>query len=360
MGGVESHCEELLPRLAERLPHLRLIAIGRKPYLGSVETKTFRGVDVVALPSPRRQSFETLVSSCLGVVYARRIGASAVHIHALASGIFAPLAKLLGMKVMLTVHGADYQRAKWGPAARTMLRLGERLGVRYADAVVCVAPTLTKSLQDRYPDRAGRIRFVPNGAPALAPATNTTAILDRLGIEAGKFVMAVGRVEPGKGFELLNDAFARSGRSGKLVIVGGAHHEHDYASALQSRSDERVVFAGVQPRDVVANLYATAALFVLPSLHEGLPICALEAGSVGCPVLLSDIPGNRDLGLPERHYFRSGDVESLASALRTPDDHYAVSPDMFATFDWHRIAGSTASIYDEVVSGAAKVRRCAA
>lgn len=360
MGGVESHCEELLPRLAERLPHVRLIAIGRKPYLGNVETKSFRGVDVVSLPSPRRQSFETLVSSFLGIIYARGVGASAVHIHALASGIFAPLAKLLGMKVMLTVHGADYQRAKWGPAARTMLRLGERLGVRCADAVVCVAPTLTKTLQQRYPERADRIRFVPNGAPALAPVTDAAAILDRFGLETGNFVLAVGRVEPGKGFDHLIDAFVRSGRSGKLVIVGGAHHEQDYASALQSRAGGSVVFAGVQPRDVLAHLYATAALFVLPSLHEGLPICALEAGSVGCPVLLSDIRGNRDLALPDGHYFRSGDVESLASALRAPDDHYSVMPEMFKAFDWHRIAGSTATIYDEVIGGAAKVRHCAA
>lgn len=349
MGGVESHCEELLPRLAERAPHLDIVAIGRKPYIGS-EERTFRGVRVVPLPSPQRQSVETLLSSFLAVLYARRIRAKAVHIHALASGLMAPLARLFGMKVVLTVHGADYQRAKWGLAARTILRLGEWFGVRNADAVICVAPSLTQRLQRTYAARADKIHFVPNGAPPLRPDGDEDDVLGRWGLEKGKFLLAVGRLEPGKGFELLIDAFRRSGDKRKLLIVGGAHHEAEYAAELRKAAGTRIVFAGMQPRGVLAHLYRNAALFVLPSLHEGLPICALEAGSVGCPLLLSDIPGNRDLGLDDAHYFTSGDAESLSRALRAPAEHYAVTPDMFATFDWERIAASTLSIYESAFS----------
>ena len=353
MGGVESHCEELLPRLAQRAPWLDLVAIGRKPYIGSEES-SFRGVRVVPLWSPTRRSIETLVSSFLGVLHGRRIGAKAVHIHAVASGLMAPLARLLGMKVILTIHGADYRRAKWGRLARAILRVGERFGVNHADAVICVAPSLTKQLQQAYPHRADRIAFVPNGSPPLQAEGDEGQLLEKFGLEKGKFLLAVGRLEPGKGFELLIDAHRKSGDTRKLVIVGGAHHEADYAAQLKRSASEQVIFPGMQPREVLAHLYRAAALFVLPSLHEGLPICALEAGSVGCPLLLSDIPGNRDLGLLSAHYFTSGDVESLIRALQGPAASYAVTPDMFSTFDWERIAASTLAIYDAVTGEAAK------
>jgi glycosyltransferase involved in cell wall biosynthesis len=348
MGGVESHCEELLPRLALSALHLRFVAIGRKPYLGRTR-KTFQGVTVIPLPAPRRQSVETLVSSFLGVLYARWIGARAVHIHAVASGLVAPLARLMRMKVVLTVHGADYQRAKWGVVARTVLRLGERLGIRNAHAVICVSPSLTRQLQERYPRQAHTITFIPNGAPPLKAAGEEDAVLRRFGVERSSFLLAVGRVEQGKGFELLIDAFQRSGRKGKLIIVGGAHHDSRYESRLMKLAGERVIFSGVLPRDQLVHLYRTAELFVLPSLHEGLSICALEAGLAGCPMLLSDIPGNRDLGLPEIHYFTSGDVKGLSLALQSPAETYAVSRDMFSGFDWEQISAKTLTIYNSLI-----------
>ena len=348
MGGVECHCEELLPRIAARAPGLRLVALGRRAYIGRGR-RHFEGVEVVPLPGPARQSVETLMSSLVGTFYARRIGARAVHIHAVASGLMAPLAKLLRMKVIFTVHGADYQRAKWGPAARFLLRAGERWGVRSADAIICVAPSLTRQLQERYPRHAHRIDHVANGAPMLVESGGGAELLERLDVEPANFVLAVGRIEPGKGFDILIDAFERSGRSGKLVIVGAAHHEAEYAASLMRSAGDRVVFAGVQPRGLLLHLYKSAALFVLPSLHEGLPICALEAASAGCPLLLSDIPGNRDLGLSDAHYFTSGDAGALSLALREPDERYAVSPRFLSAFDWDEISQRTLTIYQNVI-----------
>lgn len=348
MGGVESHCQELLPRIASRALHLRLTAIGRKPYIGTRET-SYRGVKIVPVASSRKQCVETFVSSFLGVLYARSQGAEAVHIHAVGSGVFAPLARLLGMKVIFTVHGADYQRAKWGRLARAFLRIGECVGVRHSDAVICVAPSLTAKLQNKYPEDAKRIRFVPNGAPPLIASGDQQDVLDRFKVKAGKFVLAVGRLEPGKGFELLIEAFRRSGRGGKLVIVGGAHHESAYAEELMKKAGKDVIFAGALPRETLSHLYRAASLFVLPSEHEGLPICALEAGLSGCPTLLSDIPGNRDLGLPDTHYFPSRDVDGLAVALGMPSRRFAVSPAMFTRFDWDAISAETLSIYNAVI-----------
>ncbi|MGB7404775.1 MAG: glycosyl transferase, partial [Pacificimonas sp.] len=81
MGGVETHCEELLPRVLARHPELAVTVIGRQPYL-PLKHNEVAGVKVVALPSPKRQSLEAIVSTFRAVLYARRARADLVHIHA--------------------------------------------------------------------------------------------------------------------------------------------------------------------------------------------------------------------------------------------------------------------------------------
>lgn len=347
MGGVEAHCEELLPRIAANAPDLEVELIARRPY--SPEPTSVGDVRVTPLFSPRRQSTEAIVSTLLGLIYAKRRGADTVHIHAIGPALLSPLGRALGMKVILTHHGADYDRQKWGFFAKAMLRLGEQVGIRSANAVIAVAPSLGETLKERFPAHAEKIRYVPNGKTFFPPIAANESILDDLGLKRCDYVLAVGRLVPEKGFHSLIEAMRKSGSKRKLVIVGGAQHESGYSKSLLEQASKDVIFAGVQGRAALRELYTNAALFVLPSLHEGLPICALEAGSLGCPLLLSDIPGNVDIGLPASHYFASGDVEDLTEALRVSPEKYAVSPDMFARFDWDQISKNTLAIYNSVI-----------
>ena len=353
MGGVEAHCEELLPRIAANAPDLEVELIARRPY--SPEPTSVGQVRVTPLFSPRRQSTEAIVSTLLGLIYAKRRGADTVHIHAIGPALLAPLGRALGMKVILTHHGADYDRQKWGFFAKTMLRLGEQVGIRSANAVIVVAPSLGEVLKARFPAHQDKIRYVPNGKTYFPPIAANESILSDLGLKRGNYVLAVGRLVPEKGFHTLIDAIRKSGSKRKLVIVGGAQHESDYSKALLDQASKDVIFAGVQGRAALHELYTNAAMFVLPSTHEGLPICALEAGSLGCPLLLSDIPGNLDIGLPESHYFAAGDVEDLSEALRVPPGRYAVSPEMFSAFDWDQISRNTLAIYNSVIGSEASL-----
>lgn len=343
MGGIETHCEELLPRIAAKAPELEIEVVARRPYVA--EPTSVGSVRVTPQFSTRRQSTEALTSTLAGLLYARRRGARAVHVHAVGPALLAPLARLLGMKVIFTHHGADYDRQKWGTFAKRMLRLGEWMGVRFANAVIVVAPSLAEQLKARFPAQAGRVHYVPNGRTVVANSSEQKSILQALDIEPRGYVLTVGRLVPEKGFHLLVDAMERAGTGKKLLIVGGAQHESQYSRDLLRRASSHVIFAGVQDRATLQALYENAELFVLPSFHEGLPISALEAGSAGCPLLLSDIPGNRDLGLPQSHYFKAGDVDDLVRALRAPLQRYAVSPDDFIRFDWDQIAAQTLAIY---------------
>lgn len=350
MGGVETHCEELLPRIAALDSALDIAVLARRPYVPGPEQR-FGDVRVTPLPSPKGRSTEAIVSTILGVLHARREGARAVHIHAIGPALIAPLARALGMKVIFTHHGADYDRAKWGRFAKSMLRAGERLGVGSADAIIAVSPSLATDLRSRFPEHAAKIRHIPNGAPTLPAEGNAETLLKRLGVGRGEYILAVGRLVPEKGFHDLIEAHRQSGVAKKLLIVGGSDHDSAYSRQLRSRAGADVIFAGIQPRSALKHLYRNADRFVLPSFHEGLPIAAMEAGTEGCPILLSGIQPNRDIGLPESNYFEAGNVDAIAAALVRNADDLRVEPEFFKnTYDWNEIAAQTLEVYSAVLA----------
>lgn len=349
MGGIETHCEELLPRITALQSGLDVDVVARTPYVSGGATR-YRGVRVTPLFSPRGKRLEAIVSTAIGVFYAWRRGADLVHFHAVGPALLIPLARLLGMQVVFTHHGTDYVRSKWGRFAKLTLRLGEALGTVTANAVIAVAPSLAVQLKASYPAQAQKIHYIPNGAPKLEQHPLASEALDALGVQRGKYLLSVGRLVPEKRHDLLIDAFTQSRIDYKLLIVGGTDHECEYSTSLRQLSSSEIIFAGAQPRWVLRELYSNAALFVLPSSHEGLPISALEAGALGCPMLLSNIQPNLDLGLPEQCYFRSGDVKDLAERLSNPSPYRGVPTGSFDCFDWDRIAAETCAVYRNVLT----------
>ncbi|HWU94188.1 MAG TPA: glycosyltransferase family 4 protein [Sphingomonas sp.] len=345
MGGIESHCEELLPRIKALWPDHRSVVLGRAPYLPAAENE-HRGVEIIGIPCPRSQNLEAIVSTFLAVLAARRRGAELIHIHAIGPALLAPFARLLGLKVVVTHHGTDYHRAKWGKVARTALRAGEWLALNFADRVIAVSPSLATQLKRQFPARAQRISYIPNGTSDLPDDADPDLVLERIGVERGGFLLAVARLVPEKGLHDLIAAFEASGSPLKLVIAGATDHESDYARELQARAGDRVLFAGVQSRATLKCLYEQCALFVMPSYHEGLPIAALEAASCGARMLLSDIPANLDIGLDAPNYFPVGDVAMLTERLNADCAEFQIDRDAVrARFSWDKAAEDTLAVY---------------
>ena len=349
MGGVESHCEELLPRIRSIWPEHRPVVLGRAPYLPERQTE-YKGVEIHGLPCPRSKSLEAILSTFLAVLIARRRGAAAIHIHAIGPGLLAPFARLLGLKVIVTHHGTDYNRAKWGLLARTALRLGETLALTFAHQVIAVSPSLAQQLRKAFPKRVKSISYIPNGAPELPEGADADLVLKRLGID-GPFLLAVGRLVPEKGLHDLIEAYRASDCEAKLVIVGAADHESEYARELLRHASDRIIFAGVQSRSTLKVLYENCELFVMPSYHEGLAIAALEAASCGARMLLSDIPANRDIGLDSRNYFPTGDVKALTNRLNEDCGRFEVdNAEICRRFSWERAAVETARVYQAAIT----------
>ncbi len=347
-GGVETHCEELYPRLVA-LGH-DVTIVRRSCYVTPQNKITaYKGVRLKDIYAPRKKSVEAIIHTFLAIIYARWVGADVLHIHAIGPSILAPFARLLGLRVVMTHHGPDYDRQKWNGLAKRVLRLGERMGAKYAHETIVISTVIDNILRDKY----GRTNshLIYNGVNLPTPAISTDYI-DSLGLTPGKYVLAVGRFVEEKGFDLLMKAFAALPENDyRLVIAGDADHEDRYSISLKQLAREhQVVLTGFIRGAKLNELFTHAGLFVLPSFHEGLPIVLLEALSYRLPVLVSDIPANRLSCLATTNFFKTGDIEALRENLSRKLSHsegycqYDLSP-----YDWNHIAVQVESVYRGVV-----------
>lgn len=353
-GGIESHARHLYPHIARLGCEVELVV--RRLYHPASKPDVWQGIRLKPLWSPRTMGLETLVHTLLATLYAIRTRPDIYHLHAVGPALFAPLARLFGLKVVVTHHGPDYDREKWGGVGRLVLRLGEYLGMRFANGRIVISSTISDIVRRKYRLES---TIIPNGVD-LPPATESTALLKELGLERGRYVVQVSRFVPEKRQADLVRAFLAADLDSdwRLVFVGSAGQDNRYAREVRALcgGDERVVFAGFRSGAELAELTQNAALFVLPSSHEGLPIALLEALSHGLPVIASDIPANVEVGLPPEQYFALGDIAALTRriehAVQQPPSADAAQARrrwVAERYDWQRIAGETTALYRSIL-----------
>jgi len=351
LGGVETHCEELFPRIVASGHDVTVIR--RSSYITDDNKITeYKGVKLSDVFAPRSKSLEAIIHTFLAVIAAKRLRPDILHIHAIGPSIMTPFARMLGLKVVVTHHGPDYNRAKWGIMAKSVLKLGERMSALFANKMIVISQPIASLLKAKY-NRNDTV-LIYNGVPKPQPSKNIYYI-NSLGISPHRYIFAAGRFVPEKNFHLLIDAFIESGldkRGYRLVIAGDSDHPDKYSESLKAQArNSNVILTGFIKGEALNQLFTNSSLFVLPSSHEGLPITLLEAMSYGLDVLISDIPANRLPQLKPEDFVKVNDVHSLADGLKrkinnlTPSRReYDLSP-----YDWENIARQTVTVYESLV-----------
>ena len=350
MGGVETHCEELFPRIVKRV--FDVTVIRRTNYVKD-DLKVWNGVKLVNIDSPKKKSFEAIIHTFRAINEAKRLGADILHIHAIGPALLVPYAKILGMKVVFTHHGPDYDRDKWGFAAKTMLKLGERMGCMFADEVIVISDIIRNIIKRKY-NRVSHVHLIYNGV-SQPEICDYPEYFKELGIEKGKYILGMCRFVPEKNLHHLIEAYAKVKKQNpdtniKLVLAGDTDFEDDYSRSLKEMArNNGVVLTGFIKGWKLHSLLTNCRCYCLPSSHEGLPIALLEAMSYGVKVIVSDIPANMEVGLDKSDYFHVGDVGELADKLTTvmeqPLEH--IEYDM-RKYDWEKIADQLANVYNEI------------
>ncbi|GBE16487.1 putative teichuronic acid biosynthesis glycosyltransferase TuaC [bacterium BMS3Abin15] len=348
-GGVENHCEYLYTHLSKMGCDITVFT--RKPYVTD-ESNEYNGVKLISLDCPRNKFLEAIVHTLKSVIKARKLNPDILHIHAVGPSLFAILARFLGMKVVITNHGPDYVRKKWPLPAKIFLKLCERIGIAYANGIITIAGNLAKDIKDNYGREAA---VIPNGVeiPKLA---QTEDYIEKFKLEKQKYILAVGRFVPEKGFHDLIDAFVLSGIGEyKLVLVGDADHEDGYSRSLKDKAGKYngIILTGFLTGQALNELYSYARLFVLPSYYEGLPIVLLEALSYGLSCIASDIPANRNIDMVESRFFSVGDILMLSNKMShfinepwEQEDRVGQVNMITEKYNWNAIAGETIKVYE--------------
>jgi len=314
-GGVETHVRALVTFLAAMPDEPCSIEIIERSRFASE-----RGSDLVPprvrltpLWSPRQATAEAIVHTALGVMYSAVRRPDILHIHGIGPSLMAPLAKLLGLKVVVTHHGQDYNRAKWSGMGRLALRMGEFCAAYFPDARIVIAPGLDEELKARF---RRDFEYIPNPMTVAAPA-DPVETLKRFGLEKGRYIVNVARVVPEKNQLNLVKAFSAVDTPVRLVLVGGEDHSSDYGRMLRSavKKDDRIVMTGAVGPDVVSSIVSCSGGFVLPSTHEGLPLSLLEAMWYSKPVVVSSIPTLMRLNLPGYCYTDPENMEDMIDKI---------------------------------------------
>lgn len=309
-GGVEIHVEEIATRLAAQ-GHAVTVYNRRKK--GFPLLKEYEGVKIVNIPTINRKSLDAVVYSFFATIHALFQHHDVFHYHAEGPCSMLWIPHLFGIRTVATIHGLDWQRAKWGGFATRFLLLGEKTAARYADEIV----VLSSNVQNYFKETYGReTHFIPNGIsqPVIRDADIIRA---KYGLTKNSYLLFLARIVPEKGLHYLMEAFSQIETDKKLVVVGASSHSDGYFGNIKAmaKKDSRVIMTGFIQGTELDELYSNAYLYLLPSDCEGMPISLLEAMSYGCCCLTSDIPENREVIQNYGYTFQRGNVDGLKTKL---------------------------------------------
>lgn len=353
-GGVEIVAEQLAVRMAKLGHSVTCYNRGGRPVTGEaqIRQKEYNGVRLKTVLTVDKKGLAAVTSSISAALCSAFGRAEVVHIHAEGPAFMCWLPRLFGKKVIVTVHGLDWQREKWknGFGAR-YIRAGEKMAVRYADEIIVLSRNVQNYFRNTY-DRS--VCFIPNGVerPELVAADRIT---DRFGLKKEEYILFLGRLVPEKGIHYLIEAFRNSDIQKKLVIAGAASDTDNYVQQLHqmSEGDDRILFTGFVQGQLLAELYSNAYLYVLPSDVEGMPLSLLEAMSYGNCCLVSDIPECAEVVQQQAVTFPHGNVSQLQQALvRLCADpglaaqYKASAADYICSrYNWDDVTGKTLELY---------------
>lgn len=349
-GGVEIVVGELSTRLKELGCEVTCYNRGGQ-YAGGENLREYRGVRLKTVPTIPFRGLAAMSSSVFASFFAAIGRYDVVHIHAEGPAFMCWLPRLLGKRVIVTIHGLDHQRAKWGRLASRYIMAGEKNAARFSDEII----VLSKSAQRYFMDQYGRDTvYIPNGV-RRPERRDAQAIRERFGLEKDGYILFLGRIVPEKGLKYLVEAFKNVNTDKRLVIAGGSGDTDDFVKELKERAtaDSRILFTGFVQGQVLEELYSNAYVYVLPSDVEGMPLSLLEAMSYGNCCLVSDIPECAEVVEAHGVMFRRGDTDDLREKLQMLSDQpeavgryrQGATDYICGTCSWEKTARKTLEVY---------------
>lgn len=354
-GGIEIVVEELSTRMV-KLGH-SITCFNRKGHhvsgseFDSSQLSEYKGVKLKPVWTLDKKGLAAMTSSLSAAIKAALGKYDVIHFHAEGPCAMLWLPKLFGKRCIATIHGIDWQRAKWGGFASKYIKFGEKVAAKYADEII----VLSEGVQNYFKDTYGRKTvFIPNGVnrPAIR---EPQLIKEKFGLDKDDYILFLGRLVPEKGISYLIEAFKQINTDKKLVIAGGSSDRDEFLQDLKkiAKDDKRISFTGFVQGQLLEELYSNAYVYVLPSDLEGMPLSLLEAMSYGNCCVVSDIAECAEVVEDKAVVFQKSNVEQLKEKLQDLCDHpekvqsYKNSASNFICqkYNWDDVVDKTIALY---------------
>ncbi len=356
-GGYETLMEELAPRL---------VAAGFRVtvYCRSHSTdrrlKSYRGVDLVVLPTLRGKYLDTPVHTLLSCLHSWGRGYDAALLVNSANALFVPLLRLGGTPVALHVDGIEKRRAKWGPLGRWVYAVSERLACWLPNALVTDAEVIRQHYQERYGAESVDIAY---GVDPYPPQER--GVLDKLGLTAGGYFLYVSRFERENNPHRVAAAYRSVGGEMPLVMVGDAPYAQRFIADFKNDADPRILFPGKIYGDGYRELLEGARAYIHATEVGGTHPALVEAMGYGCCPVVHDTPENREVAAAAGLYFDAADPASLATILdalrqdpaRAEKQGKIAAQRAAAVYSWPRVCEQYATLLTTLAQGSKKKQR---
>lgn len=361
-GGIEIVVEELAVRMAALGHRVEVYNrfghhVSGKKYeqeYGWKGRKYYKGVRVYIVPTFKSSSLNAIVYSFFATVRALFGGYDVLHYHAEGPCAMLWLPKLFHKRIVVTIHGLDWQRAKWGVFASGVIKFGEKMAAKYADEVIVLSENVKQYFADTY---NRRVTYIPNGINRPGKCS-AELITEKYGLQKDSYILFLGRIVPEKGLHYLIEAFSKIDTDKKLVIGGGNSQAVEYMERIHrmAAKDERIIMTNFVQGQILEELYSNAYAFVLPSDVEGMALSLLEAMSYGNCCLVSDICENTEVVEDKAFIFHKGDVKDLRRKLEYMLNHpedvraYAEQSADFicGKYNWDEVVDETMQLYENI------------
>jgi len=282
-GGFETFAEELSTRLVARGHQVTV-------YCRERNGPDYRGVRLQYLPTIRHKYFETITHTFLSTLHVLGSRHDALLYCNAANAVFTWMPRVVGMRVALNVDGLERNRKKWNALAKSWYRTSEWLATWMPNVVVTDAAAIAEYYRERF--RRDSV-MIPYGAEI--GRVETSAVLDRLGLEPDQYFLYVSRMEPENNALMVREAFEKVETTMKLALIGDAPYAWDYISKVRDTRDPRIVIPGAIYGEGYRELGSHCFAYVHATEVGGTHPALIEAMGRGALTLYLATPENAEV-----------------------------------------------------------------
>lgn len=357
-GGVEIVVEELSTRLVKQGHQVDVYnrkgknVQDKNADKDKKNIKNYKGVNIITIPTINKKGIDALIYSFFASIRALFGKYDVLHYHAEGSCAMLWIPHLFKKRIVVTIHGLDWQRSKWGGFATKYIKFGEKMAAKYADEIIVLSKGVQKYFKDTYNRETN---FIPNGVnkPIIREAN---IIKKKYRLEKDGYILFLARIVPEKGLHYLIEAYKQINTDKKLVIAGGASHTTDYLEKIKKmvQADDRIIMTGFVQGEELEELFSNCYLYCLPSDVEGMPISLLEAMSYGCQCLVSNIEENMQVIEHYSDTFEKSNVKDLKKKIEKiifqgGDKYYDTNSrnNFLVIYNWDNIIEQTLKLYSD-------------